>query len=94
MRPSRTISGHGGVWRSPEAEETLLQLPGLVSRKKDFIPPLTKAFKEGWVPPRLSVDDDPTSPTVTRSRSMTDVPTAEVVVDYSETPSGKLVRQI
>ena len=39
VRPSRTISGHGGVWRSPEAEETLLQLPGLVSRKKDFIPP-------------------------------------------------------
>jgi len=88
---SLAMAAYGGL---PEAEETLLQLPGLVSRKKDFIPPLTKAFKEGWVPPRLSVDDDPTSPTVTRSRSMTDVPTAEVVVDYSETPSGKLVRQI
>lgn len=87
---SLATAAYGGL---PEAEETLLRLPGLVSRKKDFIPPLTKAFKDGWVPPRLSLDDDPTSPTLTRTRSMVDVPTAEVVVDYSETPSGKLVRQ-
>ena len=86
-----------------------LALPGLVSRKKDFVPALTKAVKDGWVPPEAVVQEHvraqvtkqaekaEESPSGTpggmkRSRSMKDVAKGDVVVDYSDEPSGKLVR--
>jgi hypothetical protein len=63
-----------------------------VSRKKDFIPALTKAVKGGWVPPR-SVVEEHLKPDLKRSRSMANVAKGKVVVDYTEEPSGKLVRR-
>ena len=90
VEASLALAAYGGQL---EAEDTLLRLPGLVSRKKDFIPPLTKAVKDGWSPPRLSVEEIiDINGELKRSRSMIDVPAGEVIVDYSETPSGKLVR--
>ena len=91
VEASLAVAAYGGVL---ENDGTMLKLPGLVSRKKDFIPPLTKAVKDGWKPPRLSFDEDTESENgLHRSRSMVDIPTGDVVVDYTETPSGKLVRQ-
>jgi manganese-dependent inorganic pyrophosphatase len=80
VEASLAVAAYGG---SIEADGHLLRLPGLVSRKKDFIPPLTKAVKDGWQPPRLSTDG-----TLNKSTSMTDIPHSEVIV----TPEGKLVR--
>ena len=91
VEASLAVAAYGGVL---ENDGTMLKLPGLVSRKKDFVPPLTKAVKDGWKPPRLSFDEDTESENgLHRSRSMVDIPTGDVVVDYTETPSGKLVRQ-
>ena len=77
-------------------------------QKKDFVPALTKAIKDGWAPPeavvqeheeaqaKTSADDaeEPRSKAggMKRSRSMKDVAQGDVVVDYSDEPSGKLVR--
>lgn len=83
-----------------------LALPGLVSRKKDFVPALTTAVKNGWVPPEAVVQEHVEAQTprktveepelrssgMKRSRSMKDVAQGDVVVDYSDEPSGKLVR--
>ena len=84
-----------------------LALPGLVSRKKDFVPALTAAVKNGWVPPEAVVREHVVSSRIEgksgdapdseangmkRSRSMKDVAQGDVVVDYSDEPSGKLVR--
>ena len=48
---SLAVAAYGGEL---ESDGTILKLPGLVSRKKDFVPALTKAVKEGWTPPRTS----------------------------------------
>lgn len=48
VEASLAVAAYGGEISSDGKE---LELKGLVSRKKDFIPPLTKAFKEGWTPP-------------------------------------------
>ena len=45
---SLAVAAYGGEL---ESDGTILKLPGLVSRKKDFVPALTKAVKEGWTPP-------------------------------------------
>lgn len=58
-----------------------LVLEGMVSRKKDFVPPLTRAVKEGWRPPRV-----PKSKSDLRRSSF-------IVMDYSADPDGKLVRK-
>ena len=109
VEASLATAAYGGVVEDAEggAAQTLA-LPGLVSRKKDFVPALTKAVKDGWAPPeavvqeheeahaKTSADDaeEPRSKAggMKRSRSMKDVAQGDVVVDYSDEPSGKLVR--
>ena len=44
---SLAIAAYGGA---VDRGGRTFELKGLVSRKKDFIPPLTRAFKEGWKP--------------------------------------------
>ena len=92
------------------ADGETLELPGLVSRKKDLIPAITKAVKGGWTPPREVVEEHEkarrisqnfdaekspgaSQPALKRSRSMAEVASGDVVVDYSEEPSGKIVRK-
>lgn len=62
----------------------LMELKGLVSRKQDFIPPLTKAVKDGWIVPKFDG--------MARSESKIDVAEGEVEVVYSENPQGELRR--
>ena len=91
-----------------------------MSRKKDFVPALTKEVTAGWNPPadvvrehsaeRPSAEDDDggeersttktpaqegevTKSAMKRARSMVDIARGDVVVDYSDEPSGKLVRR-
>jgi inorganic pyrophosphatase/exopolyphosphatase len=87
---SLAVEAYGG---SLEDDGSVLQMPGLVSRKKDFVPALTKAVREGWTPPADVVSDHEKNDTLKRSRSMVEVAQGDVVVDYSEQPSGKLVRR-
>jgi manganese-dependent inorganic pyrophosphatase len=65
-------------------QSTLMELKGLVSRKQDFIPPLTKAVKGGWVVPTFT--------DIARSESRVDVAEGEVEVVYDENPQGDLRR--
>ena len=37
-----------GYCHPPNADPNLLDLGNLVSRKKDFVPAITKAIKSGW----------------------------------------------
>ena len=62
-----------------ENDGKTLALTGLVSRKKDFIPPITRAFKDGWKPPTVRKDNP-----LRRS--------SHVVMDYSGFEPGRLVR--
>ena len=48
VESSLAIAAFGG---EPCQNGKILQLPGLVSRKKDFVPQLTKAIGDGWKPP-------------------------------------------
>lgn len=48
VEASLAVAAYGGA---VENDGTTLALTGLVSRKKDFIPALTRAFKTGWSPP-------------------------------------------
>jgi manganese-dependent inorganic pyrophosphatase len=62
VEESLAVAAYGGsVTTTPTDTDTdmdknnvVLQLTGLVSRKKDFIPPLTRAVANGWHPPVLS----------------------------------------
>jgi hypothetical protein len=106
VEASLAVAAYGGtVVDVADGAAQTLALPGLVSRKKDFVPALTKAVKNGWVPPEAVVrehlvaeagkaEEAPsgTPGGMKRSRSMKDVAQGDVVVDYSEEPSGKLVR--
>lgn len=109
VEASLATAAYGGVVEDAEGGGAqTLALPGLVSRKKDFVPALTKAVKDGWAPPEAVVQeheeaqaktsaDDAEKPRskaggMKRSRSMKDVAQGDVVVDYSDEPSGKLVR--
>ena len=62
----------------------LMELKGLVSRKQDFIPPLTKAVRGGWMVPQFNG--------MTRSESRIYVAEGDVEVVYSENPQGDLRR--
>jgi manganese-dependent inorganic pyrophosphatase len=106
VEASLAVAAYGGtVVDVADGAAQTLALPGLVSRKKDFVPALTKAVKNGWVPPEAvarehaaaeagKAEEAPsgTPGLMKRSRSMKDVAQGDVVVDYSEEPSGKLVR--
>jgi len=49
VEESLAVTAYGGT---PNAETHTLSLAGMVSRKKDFIPPLARAIKQDcWVPP-------------------------------------------
>jgi manganese-dependent inorganic pyrophosphatase len=62
VEESLAVAAYGGtVTTTPTDTDTstvknnvVLQLTGLVSRKKDFVPPLTRAVASGWHPPVLS----------------------------------------
>jgi inorganic pyrophosphatase/exopolyphosphatase len=58
---------------------TTLELKGLVSRKNDFIPPLSEAVKNGWEPPKLPAKPQPRR-------------TSVIVMDYTGNASGRLLR--
>ena len=108
VEASLATAAYGGVVEDAEDKSVAtLALPGLVSRKKDFVPALTAAVKNGWVPPEAVVREHVVSSRIEgksgdapdseangmkRSRSMKDVAQGDVVVDYSDEPSGKLVR--
>ena len=107
MRPRREGSPPPAYGGELESDGTILKLPGLVSRKKDFVPALTKAVKEGGPPANVLAEHEACasgeeaeargeknapSSAVKRSRSMVDVARGDVVVDYSEEPSGKIMR--
>ena len=93
VEASLALAAYGGELT---ADGSMLQLAGLVSRKKDFVPPLTKAVKEGWEPPQLSVEIGSALDLngLHRTKSMLDVPHGEVSVEYTDdVPSGLLVRR-
>jgi inorganic pyrophosphatase/exopolyphosphatase len=70
---SLALKAYGG---DLEQDGKVLPLKGKVSRKKDFIPPLTRAFEEGWHPPVAKA----------KKRS------SHIVMDFSEFAPGKLTR--
>ena len=74
---SLAVAAYGG---GVEHDGKSLALTGLVSRKKDFIPPLTRAFKDGWKPPNKAMED------VSLRRS------SRIVMDYSGFAPGRLER--
>lgn len=75
VEASLAVAAYGGAVQ----DEKILELTGLVSRKKDFIPALTKAFKDGWKPPA--------KPTPAGRRR-----TSQIVMDYSGFAPGRLQR--
>jgi len=70
------------------AKSLMLMAPGKVSRKADFIPPLTNAVEAGWSPAAMKG----TSSELNLEQLAKET---EVVVSYSDplAPGGKLVRQ-
>jgi len=93
----RSLASAAGFDHSPLSEEVeqfagsaaknlYKMAPGKVSRKADFIPPLTDAVEAGWSPTK-----------VTSNRSELDLAKlakhSQVTVEYSpQAPSGKFVR--
>lgn len=73
---SLAVAAYGG---EVSEDGKSLPLKGLVSRKKDFVPALTSAFKNGWTPPR-SVEPHPS-----RRES-------RIVMDHHTFPAGRLER--
>ena len=63
-----TPTAHLGGPCGEEGER--LDLGGLVSRKQDFIPPLTRAVKEGWAPPPAPADS---AGSMKRSKSIANI---------------------
>lgn len=55
IESSLGVASFGGM---PSKGGRTLLLPGLVSRKKDFVPPLTKAVGNGWKPPTMKAKGD------------------------------------
>jgi manganese-dependent inorganic pyrophosphatase len=60
----------------------VLELVGLVSRKKDFVPPLTRAVASGWKPPVSTTDTVPVTSTTTATSTI-------VMGDYDELGPGR-----
>jgi len=73
---SLAVAAYGG---SLENDGKSLALTGLVSRKKDFIPALTQAFKKGWKPPKYVHQES-----LRRA--------SHIEMDFSMFPSGRLLR--
>jgi len=105
VEASLAVAAYGGCVESLDESHAvqILKLPGLVSRKKDFVPALTKAVQNGWAPlaevvreheknSRVDDRENADGGGMKRSRSSKDVAQGAVVVDYSEEPSGKILR--
>jgi manganese-dependent inorganic pyrophosphatase len=76
-----------GADSDKDQNNQILQLVGLVSRKKDFIPPLTRAVASGWHPPAPStVTDSPEMQSPRGRRHST------IVMDYAAFGPGRLER--
>jgi len=54
--PIESSLGVAAFKGEPSKDGTTIFLPGLVSRKKDFVPPITKAMAGGWKPPSKKVE--------------------------------------
>lgn len=69
-------------WAGPEGALHLLDLGSRVSRKADFVPPISDAVSGGWAKP------------ITKSKSEAAFKLAgQVVMDYTSNPAGELQRR-
>jgi hypothetical protein len=77
---SLAVAAYGG---SAEGGGKILELEGLVSRKLDFVPPLTQAFANGWKAAPAPAEAPPESPKRRKS---------SVVMDFTGFEPGRLQR--
>lgn len=77
VEASLALEAYGG-----DLIDDVLGLPGLVSRKNDFVPPITRAVNDGWTPPSEG------SLLGLRSSSHSSV----IMMDYDHFPQGQPVR--
>jgi manganese-dependent inorganic pyrophosphatase len=77
VEESLALEAHGGEITQ---DGKVLELKGLVSRKKDFVPALTRAISSGWKPPAKPFSQQ------TRRRS------SVVVMDFTDYGPGRLNR--
>jgi inorganic pyrophosphatase/exopolyphosphatase len=74
VEASLALEAYGGDLR-----DDILELPGMVSRKKDFVPPITRAISNGWTPPNEGSLSRHRRPSV-------------ITMDYNHFPQGQPVR--
>lgn len=78
--PSVALSAEVQEQVGPSGTKCLYDLKTRVSRKADFVPPLSSAISAGWKKP------------LSRSKSELDVNPGSVELDYSKDPAGRLAR--
>lgn len=96
VEESLAVAAYGGtVTTTPTDTDTdtvknnvVLQLTGLVSRKKDFIPPLTRAVASGWHPPAALTTDTETPEQQSNKRPRN----SSIVMEYDNYGPGRLER--
>jgi inorganic pyrophosphatase/exopolyphosphatase len=74
VEASLALEAYGGDLR-----DDILELPGMVSRKNDFVPPITRAISNGWTPPNEGSLSRHRRPSV-------------ITMDYNHFPQGQPVR--
>jgi inorganic pyrophosphatase/exopolyphosphatase len=79
VEASLAIDAYGGDLR-----ENVLELPGMVSRKMDFVPPITRVVCDGWTPPK----GEPMRQHLDSQSSTHSV----IIMDYNNFPQGQPVR--
>ena len=77
VEESLALAAYGGTTID---DGKALEFPGLVSRKKDFVPKLTRAVTAGWKPPTLEATPRPRTP-------------GKIVMDFAEFSPGRLKRK-
>lgn len=77
VEASLAVEAYGGDLRAK-----VLELPGMVSRKNDFVPPITRAVSNGWSPPKRKISRHD-------SQSSTH---SVIMMDYNHFPQGQPVR--
>lgn len=102
MEESLAVAAYGGVTvTTPTDTDTatyknnvVLQLSGLVSRKKDFIPPLTRAVASGWHPPVVQQQVTSGSPADELQLQMSKKRPrkSSIVMEYGDYGPGRLER--
>jgi inorganic pyrophosphatase/exopolyphosphatase len=96
VEESLAVAAYGGtVTTTPTDTDTgtvknnvVLQLTGLVSRKKDFVPPLTRAVASGWHPPVLSTGAESPEQLIQYKRRRK----SSIVMEYDKFGPGRLER--